>query len=64
MWIEADGGCGAAIREEAVAHKKRGDGGAAKETDNHRLLEEAAVGAADMEGDNGGVGMLGDVFFH
>ena len=25
---------------------------------------KAAVGAADGEGDNGGAGMLGDVFFH
>ena len=63
MWIEADSGCGAAIREVA-AQKQRGDGDTAKETDEHRLLEEAAVGAADGEGGNGRAGMLGGVFFH
>ena len=62
MWIEADSGFGVAIREVA-AKKQRRDGGAAKERDDHCLLEEAAVGAADGEGGNGRAGMLGDVFF-
>ena len=65
MLIEADGGCGAAIREEVAVQRQRGDGDTAKEEDDeHHLLEEAAVGAADGEGGNGGAGMLGDVFFH
>jgi len=64
--IEADGGCRSAIREEVAAQKQRGDvvQQRAKEEDDLHLLEEAAVGAADGEGGNGGAGMLGDVFFH
>ena len=64
MRIEAGGGCGAAFREEVAAQKQRGDGGAAKETDNYRLLEEAAVGAANGEGCICGAGILDDVCFH
>ena len=50
LWIEADGGCGAAIREEVAAPKQRGDGGAAaKEGDNHHLLVISGAKPLDQQ---------------